>query len=86
MAKVVSVNAGLPRDIEWQGNRVRTAIWRDPWRARSSPAGSTSPPILTLHNLSIAYGRVATIARWGCERSAWGRSHGPAPCSWSPLR
>jgi ferredoxin-NADP reductase/MOSC domain-containing protein YiiM len=30
MAKLVSVNVGLPREIEWQGKRVRTAIWKLP--------------------------------------------------------
>ena len=28
MAVVVSVNVGLPRDVEWQGKTVRTAIWK----------------------------------------------------------
>jgi ferredoxin-NADP reductase/MOSC domain-containing protein YiiM len=30
MAKLVSVNVGLPREIEWQGKLVRTAIWKLP--------------------------------------------------------
>jgi len=28
MAKLLSVNVGLPREIEWQGKLVRTAIWK----------------------------------------------------------
>jgi ferredoxin-NADP reductase/MOSC domain-containing protein YiiM len=32
MSKLLSVNVGLPREIEWQGKRVRTAIWK-----RSTP-------------------------------------------------
>ena len=28
--KLVSVNVGLPREVEWQGKRVRTSIWKDP--------------------------------------------------------
>jgi ferredoxin-NADP reductase/MOSC domain-containing protein YiiM/ferredoxin len=28
MSSVVSVNVGLPRDIEWQGKTVHTAIWK----------------------------------------------------------
>lgn len=28
MAKLLSVNVGLPREIEWQGKVVRTAIWK----------------------------------------------------------
>jgi ferredoxin-NADP reductase/MOSC domain-containing protein YiiM len=30
MASLISVNVGLPRDIEWQGKIVRTAIWKSP--------------------------------------------------------
>jgi MOSC domain-containing protein YiiM/ferredoxin-NADP reductase len=30
MARVVSVNVGLPRDIHWNDRTVRTAIWKDP--------------------------------------------------------
>ncbi len=28
--KLLSVNVGGPRDVEWQGKTVRTAIWKDP--------------------------------------------------------
>jgi ferredoxin-NADP reductase/MOSC domain-containing protein YiiM len=28
MARLLSVNVGLPRDIEWRGRTVRTAIWK----------------------------------------------------------
>ncbi|MGH8739247.1 MAG: MOSC domain-containing protein [Burkholderiales bacterium] len=34
MARLLSVNVGLPRDIEWRGRTVRTAIWKDPVRGR----------------------------------------------------
>ena len=30
MSKLLSVNVGLPREIEWQGKLVRTAIWKRP--------------------------------------------------------
>ena len=30
MGRLVSVNVGVPRSVEWQGRRVRTAIWKDP--------------------------------------------------------
>src|SRR6476469_4530288 len=30
MARLLSVNVGLPRDIEWKGRIVHTAIWKDP--------------------------------------------------------
>jgi MOSC domain-containing protein YiiM/ferredoxin-NADP reductase len=30
MARLLSVNVGLPRDIEWRGKTVRTGIWKSP--------------------------------------------------------
>ncbi len=30
MNKVLSVNVGLPRNVEWNGRTVRTAIWKQP--------------------------------------------------------
>ena len=34
VARLVSVNAGLPRDIEWKGRTVHTGIWKDPVAGR----------------------------------------------------
>lgn len=34
MAQLLSVNVGLPRDIEWQGRTVHTGIWKDPVQGR----------------------------------------------------
>ena len=30
MTRLLSVNVGLPRDIEWKGRTVRTGIWKNP--------------------------------------------------------
>lgn len=30
MARLLSVNVGMPRDVEWRGRKVRTAIWKQP--------------------------------------------------------
>ena len=30
MARLLSVNVGLPRDIEWKGRTVHTAVWKNP--------------------------------------------------------
>ena len=30
MARLVSVNVGLPRDVTWNGKTVRTAVWKSP--------------------------------------------------------
>ena len=34
MARLLSVNVGLPRDIEWKSRIVHTAIWKNPVRGR----------------------------------------------------
>jgi len=34
MARLLSVNVGLPRDVEWKGRTVRTAIWKNPVEGR----------------------------------------------------
>lgn len=30
LGRLVSVNVGRPRSVEWQGRTIRTAIWKDP--------------------------------------------------------
>jgi ferredoxin-NADP reductase/MOSC domain-containing protein YiiM len=44
MARLLSVNVGMPRDIEWQGRVVHTGIWKDSvsgrcWAGRLNLAG-----------------------------------------------
>jgi len=34
MARLLSVNIGLPRDIAWRGKTVHTALWKDPVQGR----------------------------------------------------
>ena len=34
MARLLSVNVGLPRDIAWKGRVVHTGIWKDPVAGR----------------------------------------------------
>jgi ferredoxin-NADP reductase/MOSC domain-containing protein YiiM len=34
MSRLLSVNVGLPRDIEWKGRTVHTGIWKDPASGR----------------------------------------------------
>jgi len=34
MARLLSVNVGLPRDIAWRGRMVHTAVWKDSVRGR----------------------------------------------------
>jgi MOSC domain-containing protein YiiM len=30
MARLLSVNVGLPRDVDWNGKTTRTAVWKSP--------------------------------------------------------
>ena len=32
--RILSVNVGMPRDVEWEGRTVRTGIWKDPVAGR----------------------------------------------------
>jgi MOSC domain-containing protein YiiM len=34
MARLLSLNVGLPRDVPWQGRTVRTAVWKEPVQGR----------------------------------------------------
>jgi ferredoxin-NADP reductase/MOSC domain-containing protein YiiM len=34
MARLLSVNVGLPRDVKWNGKTVRTAVWKSPVAGR----------------------------------------------------
>ena len=34
MTRLLSINVGLPRDIEWKGRTVHTGIWKDPVQGR----------------------------------------------------
>ena len=52
MARLLSVNVGLPRDIAWKGRTVHTGIWKDPvagrckvGRRRRSHVASVDPAI-----------------------------------------
>jgi MOSC domain-containing protein YiiM len=39
MSAIVSVNAGRPRQVEWHGRTVTTAIWKSPVRGRALVEG-----------------------------------------------
>jgi ferredoxin-NADP reductase/MOSC domain-containing protein YiiM len=34
MARLLSVNVGLPREVSWQGQRVFTSVWKEPVQGR----------------------------------------------------
>ena len=39
MARLLSVNVGLPRDVEWQGRTVHTGVWKEPVEGRRMVRG-----------------------------------------------
>jgi MOSC domain-containing protein YiiM len=51
MPRLLSVNVGLPRDIEWNGRTVHTGIWKEPVRGRCrvqlafAPSPATDPTL-----------------------------------------
>jgi ferredoxin-NADP reductase/MOSC domain-containing protein YiiM len=59
MAKLLSVNVGLPRDIQWRGETVHTAIWKQPVQGRSA-----------VRKLNIAGDGQGDLAGHGGERRA----------------
>ena len=36
MPRLLSINVGLPRDVAWKGQRVHTAIWKQPVQGRTA--------------------------------------------------
>jgi MOSC domain-containing protein YiiM len=34
MGRLLSINVGLPQDVTWKGEKVHTAIWKQPVQGR----------------------------------------------------
>ena len=65
MTRLISVNVGLPRDIEWKGRTVHTGTWKDLVFARSGIAA---------HWKASGYQSILELAeacdvpvRWSCR-------------------
>src|SRR5262247_3541436 len=59
MARLISVNVGLPRDIEWKGRTVHTGIWKNPVRGPCR-----------VGRLNLDGDRQGDLAGHGCEQRA----------------
>jgi MOSC domain-containing protein YiiM len=59
MARLLSVNVGLPRDVDWNGKTTRTAAWKSPVEGR-----------LTIRTLNIEGDSQADLAGHGGEQRA----------------
>ena len=81
MARLLSVNVGLPRDIEWKGRTVHTAVWKSPVHGRCRVRLTSSRTLIcgsSSHYFDVArrserYG-TGTYSTEGCRRMGWGYS------------
>src|SRR5277367_460475 len=59
MARLESINVGLPRDVAWKGEKVHTAIWKQPVQGR-----------VTVRRLNVAGDGQGDLAGHGGEHRA----------------
>src|ERR1700722_896379 len=59
MARLLSINVGLPRDVAWRGEKVHTAIWKQPVRGR-----------IAVHRLNVEGDGQGDLAGHGGEHRA----------------
>ena len=57
--EVLSINVGMPRDVEWRGQAVKTSIWKTPVHGR-----------VTIDRLNIAGDRQSDLSVHGGEEKA----------------
>ena len=81
MARLLSVNVGLPRDIEWQGRTVHPGIWKEPvigrCRVKRPNLAGDGPPgnetdllyFACLASLLLAGSGPLAVDRWIAVRS-----------------
>jgi ferredoxin len=64
MARLLSVNVGLPRDIAWKGRVVHTAIWKEPVRGSGIAAHWKASSYESILELAEA---CDVPVRWSCR-------------------
>jgi MOSC domain-containing protein YiiM len=74
--KLISINVGLPRDVNWRGKTVRTSIWKSPVEGRVSVSklnlDGDQQSDLTVHG-----GLDKAIYAYPCEHYSFWRSQLP---------
>jgi hypothetical protein len=70
MARVLSLNVGLARDITWQGKRVHTAIWRALVHGRPNLRRLNIDGDANQQRRQVFRARSARVARTGLSSSA----------------
>ena len=74
--KVLSVNVGLPREVEWRGRRVRTSIWKSPIEGRV-PVGTLNLEGDEQSDLSVHGGPEKAVYAYPSEHYAFWRGELP---------
>jgi MOSC domain-containing protein YiiM len=74
--KVLSLNVGLPRDVEWRGHSVRTSIWKSPTEGRV-PVGTLNLRGDEQSDLSVHGGPEKAVYAYPSEHYAFWRGELP---------
>ena len=69
MARLLSVNVGKPREIEWREKMVYTSVWREAVEGRR-PMRVTHPPMQ-----ATVQGRLQIGAHEGAKKRTWLPGH-----------
>src|SRR5712691_7504742 len=70
--KILSVNVGLPREVEWHGRRVSTSIWKTPKEDRV-PVGKVNLEGDKQSDLSVHGGAEKAVYAYPSEHYAFWR-------------
>jgi len=74
--KIVSVNVGVPREVEWHGRRVQTSIWKRPTEGRV-PVGKVNLEGDKQSDLSVHGGAEKAVYAYPSEHYAFWRTELP---------
>jgi MOSC domain-containing protein YiiM len=74
--KIVSVNVGFPREVEWRGRRVLTSIWKSPTEGRV-PVGKVNLQGDKQSDLSVHGGPEKAVYAYPSEHYAFWRAELP---------
>ena len=74
--KILSVNVGLPREVEWHGRRVWTSIWKTPKEGRV-PVGKVNLEGDKQSDLSVHGGAEKAVYAYPGEHYAFWRTELP---------
>jgi ferredoxin-NADP reductase/MOSC domain-containing protein YiiM/ferredoxin len=83
MARLLSVNVGLPRDIDWKGRTVHTAIWKEPvhercWAGRLNLTGDGQGDLAGHggEQRAVFVYQIESVRHWQAQLKRTGFVHG----------